>query len=294
MYEDLLFVLSGNGTDNTHRNIPNPAAPILAAIDKKTGALVAVDDGQISRRILEGTWSSPTLAKASGRTLVVAGGPDGVCYAFDASAAKPKAGQAGQVGKLQKVWWFDCNPPAARFKDRAGLKYPAPAGPSEIIATPVFHKGRIYVAVGQDTRHGVAPGLLSCIDANGAGDITESGRVWQYDRIHRSLSTVSIADGLLYSADGAGTIHCLDAETGKLNWTLETGSLICGSTLVADGKVYIGTDKGDLFILAAGPERKVLCKANLGSPIHTTPSAANGVLYVATDSHLFAFQEKAK
>ena len=291
VYEDLLFVCTGNGTDNTHRNIPSPAGAALVAINKRTGAVVAVDDAEISRRALEGSWSSPVLAKVGGRALVVIGGPDGVCYAFDASPAKS---QAGKPGKLQKVWWFDCNPPGARFKDRAHVKYPSPAGPSEIIATPVFYKDRIYVAIGQDTRHGVAPGMLCCIDANGAGDITDSGRVWQYDRIGRSLSTVSIADGLLYVADAGGAIHCLDAETGKAKWVMETGTLTCGSTLVADGKVYVGTDKGELLILSAGPELKVLDKVNLHAPIHTTPAAANGVLYVATDTHLFAFEEKGQ
>jgi outer membrane protein assembly factor BamB len=288
-HEDLLFVCSGNGTDNTHRNIPSPGSPTLVAINRKTGALVAVDDAQIGRRALEGSWSSPVLAKVGGRTLVVIGGPDGGCYAFEAAPAKPTA---GKVGTLQKVWWFDCNPPQARFKDRAAVKYPSRAGPSEIIATPVFYKDRIYVSIGQDTRHGNAPGLLSCINANGTGDITDTGRIWQYDRIGRSLSTVSIADGLVYAADAAGAIHCLDAETGKPQWVMETGTLTCGSTLVADGKVYLGTDKGELFILAAGRELKVLAKVDLHAPIHTTPAAANGVLYVATDTHLFAFEEK--
>jgi outer membrane protein assembly factor BamB len=289
VHGNLVFLCTGNGADNTHRNIPSPLAPTLVALHKKTGALVAADDARIGPRILEGNWSSPALAKVGPRTLVVIGGPDGVCYAFDASPAR--AGD-GEPGTLQKVWWYDCNLPAARYKDRAAVKFPGRSGPSEIIATPVLYKDRAYVAIGQDTRHGAAPGLLVCIDAAGTGDLTDKGRVWQYDKIGRSLSTVSIADGLLYVAEMIGTVHCLDAETGRPLWTFDTGGLVSGSTLVADGKVYLGTEKGDLWVLAAGPEAKVLSKVNLGSAIHSTPVAANGVLYAVSSKHLFAFCQR--
>jgi hypothetical protein len=80
--------------------------------------------------------------------------------------------------------------------------------------------------------------------------------------------------------------------TNRPQWVFDTGSLVSGSTLVADGKVYLGTEKGDLWVLAAGREAKLLHKVSLGAPIHTTPVAANGVLYVATNKHLFAFCRK--
>jgi outer membrane protein assembly factor BamB len=81
---------------------------------------------------------------------------------------------------------------------------------------------------------------------------------------------------------------------GKRRWTFETGELISGSTLVADGKVYVGSEKGNLWVLAAGPELRLLGKVPLGSPIYTTPVAANGCLYVATCKHLFAFSQEAR
>jgi hypothetical protein len=52
------------------------------------------------------------------------------------------------------------------------------------------------------------------------------------------------------------------------------------------------TERGEVWVLAAGREMKLLGKANLGSPIHSTPVAANGVLYVATGRHLFAFSQR--
>ena len=162
-------------------------------------------------------------------------------------------------------------------------------GPSEIIATPVFYHDRVYVATGQDPQHGRGRGILVCIDATKTGDVTRIGKVWTYEQIGHSLSTVSIADGLLYVAETFGKLHCLDAETGKPCWVYETGAESWGSTLVADGKVYLGTKKG-LFVFRAGRTVKLLSQIPVGSPIHCTPVVANGTLYVATHKYLWAVQ----
>ena len=63
----------------------------------------------------------------------------------------------GDTDYLKKVWWYDCNPP-----ERKKFKYPDAEGPSEINATPVFWKNRIYTAVGQDPEHGEGVGRLVC------------------------------------------------------------------------------------------------------------------------------------
>ena len=63
-----------------------------------------------------------------------------------------------------------------------------------------------------------------------------------------------------------------------------------GSTLVADGKGYVGDEDGDLVVFEASKEKKILSTTNLGAPVYSTPVVANGVLYVASNTHLFAFQ----
>jgi len=290
IHGDLLYTCTSNGVDRSHHNVPSPQAPTLIALNKNTGELVAEDDANLGTRILHGSWSYPSLGKVNNRELLFFGGPDGVCYAVDPVPA-PRPG--GGVGVLKKVWWYDCSPPKARFKTRAEARYPSPVSASEINSTPVLYKNRIYVAVGQDPRHGLDPaGCLSCIDATGTGDMTDKGRIWEYRAMHRSLSTVSIADGLLYIADLKGTVHCLDPETGKCYWTVETNGELWGSTFYVDGKVFVGNKTGFLWVLAAGKEPKILNKVDLHSPVLATPMVANGVLYVETNRYLFALQGK--
>jgi len=57
---------------------------------------------------------------------------------------------------------------------------------------------------------------------------------------------------------------------------------------VADDKVYVGTDTGELWTFAAAMEFKLLARTKLDSPISTSPIVANGMLYVMTQRWLYA------
>lgn len=306
---DLVYVCTSNGQDWTHVNIPSPLAPSFIAVNKKTGELAGEDNAGIGPRIYHGQWGSGSAAEVHGRWLVFFGGGDGVLYAFDARPAKG-SGQPilpvlpgpllpheedPELHYLKKVWWFDCNPPEYKVKDGKPIRYPDADGPSEINATPVFYKNRVYVAIGQDPEHGEGVGRLVCVDATQTGDVTGQALLWDYRGIHRSISTVSIdpETGLLFVGDFSGFIHCLDAETGKLYWTHDMKAHMWGSTLVADGKVYVGDEDGDFVVLAAAKEKKLLSECNLGAPIYSTPVVANGVIYVGCNTHLYAFHDSA-
>jgi outer membrane protein assembly factor BamB len=299
IHDGLVYAPTSNGVDRSHKNVPYPDAPSLIALDKLTGRLVAKDDEKIGRQLFHGQWSSPTLGKVAGKTLIIYGAGDGLCYAFE-----PAKGPAGdqEVAILRKVWQCDCNPHEYKFRDGKPMPYEKKhrpyghktigGGPSEIIATPVFYKNRVYVTVGQDPRHGIGKGALTCFDATKTGDVTKTGKIWTSKLVDRSLSTVSIYAGLLYVADYTGQLHCLDAETGKLHWVHETRSPVWSSTLAADGKVYLGTYKRELWVLKAGREKKLLAKIRLPDNIANTPVAANGVLYVTTDRYLYALEAR--
>ncbi len=87
--------------------------------------------------------------------------------------------------------------------------------------------------------------------------------------------------------------HCLDAETGKCYWVHETKSETWGSTLVADGRVYMPT-ASYLWVLKAGKTLEVLDRVNLGSRIFASPVVANGTLYLATSGGWLWAVEQSK
>src|SRR5205814_4882640 len=125
---------------------------------------------------IEGITES-VAGQVNGKQLVFFGGGDGFCYAFDAKPVKEADGSF-----LKTVWKYDCNPPNYKVAEGKPIKYPAAEGPSEVNATPVFYKNRIYVATGQDPEHGEGVGILTCIDATKTGDITKTGKIWSFDK----------------------------------------------------------------------------------------------------------------
>jgi outer membrane protein assembly factor BamB len=264
---DLLYLETSNALDENHEKIPSPKAPSFIAVNKNTGKVVWQDNSP-GDRILHGQWASPALGEVGGLLQAFFPGGDGLLYGFNARTG-------------EKLWSFDLNPKDAVW----------PKTRNYIISTPVFYEGKVYLTVGQDPENGSGIGHMYSIDPSKRGDITEGGRVWQYDKIRRSISTAAIADGLLYISDFTGFLHCLDLSTGKPNWTFDMLAAIWGSPYVADGKVYLGDEDGDVVVFQAGKELKKIAEINMGSAVYSTPVAANGVLYIMNRNELFAIKE---
>ena len=267
-YGDLIFVSTANGQDESHVHIPSPRAPSIIAVNKQTGKL-AWEDNSVGDRILHGQWSSAAVGKIGDVVQVVIGQGDGWVRGYEAPSGK-------------KLWEFDLNP-----KDSVW-----PKTRNEVIATPVIYEDHVYIANGQDPEHGEGVGHLYSIDATKRGDITETGRVWHYDKIRRSISTGAIYNGLLFYSDFSGFVHCLDVKTGKPYWVHDMLSAIWSSPMVIDGKVYVSDEDGDVAILEASKEKKVISTVNMGSSVYATPVPANGALFIMNRNQLFALAEK--
>ncbi|HLX61181.1 MAG TPA: PQQ-binding-like beta-propeller repeat protein [Planctomycetota bacterium] len=196
---------------------------------------------------------------------------------------------------LKKIWWFDCLPPEYRnapFYARGG-KGDGQKHPCDIIATPVFYRNRVYVAIGGDPEHASknCRGNLVCIDATKTGDVTHSGKVWSYDELKATLSTVAIYEGLVFAIDEGCVIHCLDADTGQKYWThaIKDRNVLNPALVVADGKVFAGE-----AILAASKTLKVLSTIDDGTFSSSTPCVANGVLFKVHGLRLWAVCDKGE
>ncbi len=209
MWGNLIFVSTSNGQDESHVNIPSPRAPSIIAVNKNTGKLVW-EDNSVEDRILHGQWSTPSVGEIGGVVQVVSAQGDGWVRGYEAQSGK-------------KLWEFDTNP-----KDSVW-----PRTRNELISTPVIFNNRVYIANGQDPEHGEGVGHFYAIDATKRGDITESGRIFHFDKIRRSISTAAIADGLIYIPDFSGFFHCLDANTGQEYWVHDLTSAVWGSAMVA-------------------------------------------------------------
>jgi outer membrane protein assembly factor BamB len=268
-FENLIYVSTSNGQDESHVNVPSPRSPAIIAVDKTTGKL-AWEDNSVGEKILHGQWSSPAVGRIGDTVQVVIGQGDGWVRGFEAKSGK-------------KLWEFDLNP-----KDSVW-----PKTRNEIISTPVVVDNVVYIANGQDPEHGEGVAHAYAIDATKRGDITQSGRIWHFEKIRRSISTAAVHDGIVYMADFSGFVHALDAKTGTPFWTHDMFAAMWGSPMFIDGKIYIGDEDGDVVVMQAGKELKVLSELNMGSSVYSTPVPANGMLFISNRNMLYALAEGA-
>jgi outer membrane protein assembly factor BamB len=323
-----LFVVTSNGVDERHIDVPAPQAPSFIAVDKASGKVLWQNNAP-SRNLLDfpkeggaekkkefikslvnqgkllmhGQWSSPTYAVVKGQPQIIFPGGDGWMRAFD-----PRTGEL--------IWKFDCNPKNSFYV--LGSK----ATRNDFLATPVVYENRLYIGVGQDPEHEEGVGHFWCIDITKKGDISpkndnfdpkapenrDSGLVWHYggkgtpkqkikDRNYvfgRTLSTAAVHDGLVYAVDMSGYFFCFDAKTGQRYWYHYLDAPVWCSPYWVDGKVYIGNDAGTVFVFAHGKEKRLLAENDMGSAVRATPVAANGTLYIQTENKLYAIRGEAR
>jgi len=199
------------------------------------------------------------------------------------------------VPVLKEIWRFDCTPPEYKklpFYPRQ-IKGDGRGHPCDIIGTPVFCNDRVYIAVGGDPNHGGrdSKGSIVCIDATKTGDVTNRGKIWSYDALNQSVSTVAVTDGLVFVVDNAYTVHCLDADSGLCYWTYSTrkGATCFSSPLVADGKLYLGKT-----VLSASKEFRLCEGIKSGQDtVYSSHAVANGVLFAVIGDRLWAIKDKA-
>jgi outer membrane protein assembly factor BamB len=335
----LIYVVTANGVDEGHFNIPSVEAPSFIALSAADGTL-AWKSSLPGKWIMHGQWANPAYAEIGGVKQVIFPGGDGWLYAFEPT-------------KGELLWKFDANPKDSVYKlGGEGTR-------NDFIGTPVVHDGKVYIGVGQDPEHFTGIAHFWCLDPAGKkGDISptvvengekqpdgsvkgaetknpNSGVVWHYggeDKrpnvprdfvFGRTMSTACVVDGILYISELQGQIHCLDAKTGKLFWVYDTKGAIWGSPYYVDGKVFLATEGGDLFVWKHtttpkkidpydNPDAKdqkeyrkamlakrkqveeayLLGKVEFDAAIRSTPVVANGVLYVMTEKTLYAFVKK--
>lgn len=283
---DLVYVSTGTGVDEGHINVPSPFGPSIVVVNKKTGELVW-EDASPGEKTLHGTWSNPTYMKSNGKEVVIFPGGDGIIRGHDA-----------KTGKI--YWTFDGNPKDSVWRlGGSGTR-------NNIISTPVVYNDLIYIGVGQDPEHGEAPAHFYAIDpskSKGDGsEITKEAMVWTRngEDFNRTISSAAIKDDIVYIADLSGFLYALDSKDGTHHWTYDAFAAIWGSAFVADDKIYLGDEDGDIAVIktgthgGGGKEIEAMSEMNLGASVYTTPVSNNGVLFILARNRVFAFAEGAQ
>jgi outer membrane protein assembly factor BamB len=224
-------------------------------------------DGKQAWRVERGeitSWSTPTLVEAGGRAELVANGGRFI------------RGYDPQTGK--ELWRFSDND--TQVKQQA----------------PLFAHGLVYVTGGYPPGRGMyafRPGATGDITLK-EGEQSSAHLAWRSDKGSPYTTTPIVYGDLLYSVSDGGVLSAFEARTGRAVYQERLPSSFSASPVAADGKLYLSSEDGDVYVVRAGPKFELLATNPLGEPLMATPAIADNMLILRAHRHVYAVAEKMK
>ena len=104
------------------------------------------------------------------------------------------------------------------------------------------------------------------------------------------MQTPLIYKGLLYNLQVNGLLTVFDALTGELKYKESLKDPFSASGVAADGKLYFSSEDGNIFVIQAGPEFKLLAKNEMKDVCMATPAISGNTIYFRTQHFLIAVE----
>jgi len=224
------------------------------AFDKKTGQTIWVSSPQSKH--YDTNYSTPIVATVNGQRLLMVGGTDGTFYGLQVNTGKP-------------AW-------SVEVSKRA------------ILNSVLFRNNLMYISHGEENIDTTEMGMVAAVDATGSGVLTGSAMKWVTRGFLPSFASPVMDNERLYTVDNSAILGAFNLSDGKLVWTKTLGTLQKGSPVLADGKLYVGTESGHFYILRPSATGvTVLDDDQMGTadnpePVIASPAIADGRVYVTT------------
>lgn len=234
--------------------------PFIAAYNLKTGKLVwKTPREEIS------SWGTPTIYEGKTRTELITNG------------SKAIRGYDPTTGK--ELWRL---------------------GPNSEVTTPtpfVAHD-LIFVTSGYapiQPIYAIRPGATGDISLKDGKD-SNSFIAWSKQRGGPYMPTPVVYGDLLYTCSNQGVFTAYNAKTGERVYQERLGGkggAFTASPVASDGKIYLSSEDGDVFVVKAGPKYELLATNPVGEVMMATPAISDGLVIVRSVKHVFAFAEAA-
>ena len=204
------------------------------------------------------TWGAPLIVTAGGRTQIVVNGfKHAGAYDFETG---------------EELW-----------RVKGGGDIPTP--------TPIFGQGMFFFT---NYHGGMSPVYAISAEFRSTGKITpesEEGVAWISRRTGSYMQTPLLLDGLLYVSRWRGVLVCLRPETGETVYQKRLGAgAFTSSPVGGNGKLYVASEEGEVYVVAAGEEFQILAENSLGEPTLASPAISQGVIYYRTSKSLIAIE----
>ena len=204
------------------------------------------------------TWGTPTIARtADGRDVLVTNGTK--VRGYDPASGK-------------QLWTLGPN--------------------SEItIGTPVAGNGLVYVTGGYPPVrpiYAIRPGAEGDISLQ-KGQESNQSIAWSNMTEGTYIPTPLLYDGYLFTLNINGIVSAYDPQSGKraFRGRVGVGGAFSASPVGADGRLYISSEDGEVYVISATPDLKQIAKNDMKEVIMATPAISDGLIVVRTIGHLY-------
>jgi len=208
------------------------------------------------------SWTTPSIYQGKDRTELIANG------------GRYIRGYDPLTGK--ELW---------RFADNdTQVKMQAPLIANDLIyITGGYPPGRaMYV---------FRPGAVGDISLK-AGQDTNAFLAWRTSKGSPYTPTPIVYGDQFYVLADNGVLSSYDAKTGELIYQQRLPTSFSASPVAADGKLYLASEDGDVFVVKAGRQYELLSKNVMGQPLMATPAITQGMLILRGDKAIYAIGER--
>jgi outer membrane protein assembly factor BamB len=252
LHEDSLYVQVLHGMQTDDPSY-------VLRIDKASGkTLWRVERPTRARFESPDAYTTPALLRHGGATEILITGGDAI------------TGHDAGTGK--ELWRAD------------GLN-PRDEGNYRIVASTVVHGDLIFAPSRERPLLALKPG--------GRGDVTKSHVLWSFN--NGPDVPTPVTDGTyLYSINDRGIMYVLEVGTGKTVYGPQRlrNAAYSGSSVLADGKIYITDEDGVTSVLRAGPKFELLAENDLQDYTLSSPAVSDGQIFLRTASFVYAIGQR--
>ncbi len=250
------------------------------AFDKRTGDCIWISTP--GGRPFDTTYSTPATTTIDGTRLMIAGAGDGTVNALKVNTGEP-------------VWSYA----VSKRGVNPGILI---RGTTAIISHPEENL---------DTNE---MGLLAAVDASAKGAITKQQIKWAFTNYQLGPASPVADNERIYHIDASANILAFDVNTGKELWKESLGTIQKASPVLADGKLYVGTENGKFFILKPGATGCQILDSDQLSPLEkvetrnvegddliaaneqviASVAVAHGRIYLVSTKNIYCIGRKGK
>ena len=209
------------------------------------------------------SWGTPTIYEGASRVEMIT------------NATRAARGYDPMTGK--ELWRMTGNP--------------------EVTATtPIFGQGLIFICNSYRPNqpiYAIRPGAAGDISLK-PNETTNQHIAWSMQRGGTYMPTPLVYGEYLYTCANQGVMACYNPKTGERLYQQrigDKGGSYSASPVAADGKIYLSSEDGEIFVVKAGPKYELLATNQMGEVLMATPAISDGMIFVRGQHTVFAIAE---